>query len=331
MNQWFTHAQWYGSCACCVTATHRQYLTQAEVWSGLVVEVTQRLEDQLTSKQRSNMRQWSQLRSLLDSSQAQPSGSALSSQPRAARLAALARRLRDVAHALGSSAAVQWVQLWTPMQLSLAFAYNWRTRRCDLILRCFLPLLLVLAIVGVCMGVGIWELKEQARTAQASRPGSAPTPAKVNETASEWSKQPVSITVDPKRSEFESCKAQTLRASATQPCMLQLYWSLSYYAALRRVTAEQVNKGGMAAVAAAGIVTALLAGIVAGVTNCKQISDSIVQGRSFLQLKDHSDKLGYQHAVSDNFADTEAAAGCIACKARLQITGTFVNDPRLPG
>lgn len=55
--------------------------------------------------------------------------------------------------------------------------------------------------------------------------------------------------------------------------------------------------GGVAAVAAVGIITSLFAGIVAGVTNCKHVSDTIVQGGSFLQLKDHSDKLGYQHAV----------------------------------
>jgi hypothetical protein len=59
----------------------------------------------------------------------------------------------------------------------------------------------------------------------------------------------------------------------------------------------QVHKGGVAAVAVVGVVTAFFAGIVAGNTNCKQISDGMVEGYSYMQFKDHSDKNGYQHAV----------------------------------
>lgn len=97
------------------------------MWSGLVVEVTQRLEDKLGSKQRRLMRHW-------------------------------------------------WVVspwawlclLLTPMRLLAGAAYNWRTRRLQLLLRCLLPLLLVLAVVAVCMGVGIRELKVQAYNAMLS-------------------------------------------------------------------------------------------------------------------------------------------------------------------
>lgn len=60
----------------------------------------------------------------------------------------------------------------------------------------------------------------------------------------------------------------------------------------------QVNKSAVAAVAAAGVLTALLAAVVAAATNCKQISDTLVEGRAHLRFKDHSDKIGYQHAVS---------------------------------
>lgn len=57
--------------------------------------------------------------------------------------------------------------LLVPMRLLAAFAYNWKTRRPDVILRCFLPVLLVLAVVGVCMGVGIWQLQQKASNATA--------------------------------------------------------------------------------------------------------------------------------------------------------------------
>jgi hypothetical protein len=53
----------------------------------------------------------------------------------------------------------------------------------------------------------------------------------------------------------------------------------------------------VAAVAVVGAVTALFAGIIAGITNCKQISDGMVEGYSYMQFKDHTDKIGYQHAV----------------------------------
>jgi len=128
-----------------VAATCRQYLTQTEVWSGLVVEVTQRLEEKLTFTQRSHMRQWF------------------------------------------GSRALDWVQLWCkPMRMCLAFSYNWRTRRGDLIMRCFLPLLVALVLVGVGMGVGIWELTKQSKG-----PPRSQTPAKAGSKDSLWSEQPV--------------------------------------------------------------------------------------------------------------------------------------------
>jgi hypothetical protein len=118
----------------------RQYLAQAEVWSGLVVEITQRLEDKLSYKQRRAMQTWF--------------------TPRSAPWAYL--RL-----------------CCTPMQLCTAFAYNWQTRRCGVLLRCVLPLLLVLAIVVVCTVVGIWEINAQhdRRVAAAAADAAGSTPA----------------------------------------------------------------------------------------------------------------------------------------------------------
>jgi hypothetical protein len=54
----------------------------------------------------------------------------------------------------------------------------------------------------------------------------------------------------------------------------------------------------MAAVLVAGTITGLLAALVAGLTHCKSISDSMVESGSFLKFKDHKDKIGYQHTVS---------------------------------
>jgi hypothetical protein len=55
-----------------------------------------------------------------------------------------------------------WLYLClTPMQLCTAFKYNLCTRGCQVLLRCILPLLLVLAIVAACMYAGIWELQRQ--------------------------------------------------------------------------------------------------------------------------------------------------------------------------
>lgn len=111
---------------CCSTAwLCRQYLNEEQVWSGLVFEVTQRLEEKLGLKHRCLMGQWWVGR--------------------------------------------PWRFLWlvcTDMRFCAATAYNWRTRRCDMVLRCFLPLLLVLALVGVSMGVGIWELQQQEAAAR---------------------------------------------------------------------------------------------------------------------------------------------------------------------
>jgi len=82
----------------------------------------------------------------------------------------------------------------------------------------------------------------------------------------------------------------------------------------------QVNKGAVAAVAVMGAVTGLVAGIVTGVKNCKEASDTIVEGGRSLKLRDHTGKLGYQHSVSalppcDRVADclpsTIAVRGCL--------------------
>jgi hypothetical protein len=147
----------------------RQYLTQAEVWSGLVVEITQRLEDKLSYKQRRAMQKWF----------------------------------------TPSEAPGAFLRLCcTPMQLCTAFAYNWHTRRCALLLRCILPLLLVLLIVVACTAVGIWEINaqherrvtQQAAAAAASAttatgpPASPqpPRPSPLPSNATLWSEQLVS-------------------------------------------------------------------------------------------------------------------------------------------
>jgi hypothetical protein len=59
----------------------------------------------------------------------------------------------------------------------------------------------------------------------------------------------------------------------------------------------QVNKSVVAAVAAVGVLVSLLAAIVLAATNCKQISDTLLQGRAYFKFKDHSDKIGYQNEV----------------------------------
>jgi hypothetical protein len=54
----------------------------------------------------------------------------------------------------------------------------------------------------------------------------------------------------------------------------------------------------MAGIIAAGLFVSVLAAIVAVVTNCKQISDTLVDAGSYLKFNDHGAKIGYQHAVS---------------------------------
>jgi uncharacterized membrane protein YcjF (UPF0283 family) len=140
------------------------------VWSGLVVEITQRLEDKLSYKQRRAMQKWF--------------------TPRSAPWAYL--RL-----------------CCTSMQLCTAFVYNWRTHHCALLLRCIFPLLLVLAIVVVCTVVGIWEINAQqqmrvdaqqaaaaaAIATSASAPSASPQPPRPSplpSNATLWSEQLVS-------------------------------------------------------------------------------------------------------------------------------------------
>lgn len=112
----------------------RQYLNEEQVWSGLVFEVTQRLEEKLGLKHRCLMGQWWVDRPW--------------------------RFLRLVC---------------TDMRLWAAMAYNWRTRTCDMVLRCILPLLLVLAVVAVSMGVGIWEVQKQETAAHNATMSIRPT------------------------------------------------------------------------------------------------------------------------------------------------------------
>lgn len=80
----------------------------------------------------------------------------------------------------------------------------------------------------------------------------------------------------------------------------------------------QDYQGAVVAVAVAGVVTGLLAAIVAGLTNCKQISDSIVAGRSYLQFKDHSEKVGYQHSVRVCVQTSYATSSTCHIAAMLQ-------------
>lgn len=133
---------------CVLLACYRQYLNEEQVWSGLVVEVTQRLEEKLGHKQRRLMRGW-------------------------------------------------WIispwdflrLLLVPMRLLAGLAYNWKARRTDVVLRCILPSVLVLLVVGACMGFGIWELQQQAK----AKAGSAVAVKLDPNTASE--ELPVSVSI----------------------------------------------------------------------------------------------------------------------------------------
>ena len=60
----------------------------------------------------------------------------------------------------------------------------------------------------------------------------------------------------------------------------------------------QSYKAAMAGIVAAGLLVSLLAVIVGTITNCKQISDTLIEGRTYVRFKDHTNKIGYQHAVS---------------------------------
>lgn len=241
----------------------RQYLNEEQVWSGLVVEVTQRLEEKLGSKQRRLMRYW-------------------------------------------------WVVspwawlclLLTPMRLLAGMAYNWKTRRLQLLLRCLLPLLLVLAVVAVCMGVGIRELQVQAHEAMlANGTTNSPANSTANGTANgtaagamlSQDKLPVSTT----------CNKKTTAIAIGRHC------SMLTLPLLHTCFMLQVNKSAVAAVAAAGVLTGLLAAVVAAATNCKQISDTLVEGRTHLHFKDHSDKIGYQHAVRVSHWCMQSLLSCI--------------------
>lgn len=59
----------------------------------------------------------------------------------------------------------------------------------------------------------------------------------------------------------------------------------------------QDYKGAMAAVLVMGIVGGLFAALVAGLKHCKDVSDSIESGRSYMRFRRHKDKLGYQAQV----------------------------------
>ena len=114
-----------------------QYLNEEQVWGGLVVEVTQRLEEKLGTQQRRLMRGWWVL--------VDP---------------------------------WRWLQLLlTPMRMCTAFAYNLKVRRWEVMLRCILPLLLVLAAVATGVGIGIQELGALGQGAvKSTSPSPSPSP-----------------------------------------------------------------------------------------------------------------------------------------------------------
>jgi hypothetical protein len=86
----------------------------------------------------------------------------------------------------------------------------------------------------------------------------------------------------------------------------------------------------VAAVAVVGVVSALFAGIVAGITNCKQISDGMVEGTSYMRFKDHTDKIGYQHAVGESCFGTGQLC-CVSehaavCSRNMYPANKMVSD-----
>lgn len=68
----------------------------------------------------------------------------------------------------------------------------------------------------------------------------------------------------------------------------------------------------MVGIVAAGVLTATLAVVVAVMTNCKQISDTLVDGVGYINFKDNGDKIGYQHAVRCNWLTLAGLrSGCL--------------------
>lgn len=87
------------------------------------------------------------------------------------------------------------------------------------------------------------------------------------------------------------------------PKLMRYVQSLSaHYGLLTCLAAPQCCsqpcKGAMAGITIAGVFVSILAAIIAVLTNCKQISDTLVDARSYLKFNDHGAKIGYQHAVS---------------------------------
>lgn len=68
--------------------------------------------------------------------------------------------------------------------------------------------------------------------------------------------------------------------------------SLGYCSYLQNLQAARI-----AAVAVSGSIVALLTVFATAAANLKQISDLMMDCKSFIKFKDHGDKIGYQHAV----------------------------------
>lgn len=100
---------------------NRQYLNESEVWGGLVVEVTKSLEKSLGGGNRSMLRGWFH-------PWLWPSS---------------------------------WLLLSKPMRQWAAVRYNLRTRKLELLLRCVLPVLATLVVVGVLAWVGVAQIQRR--------------------------------------------------------------------------------------------------------------------------------------------------------------------------
>lgn len=225
-----------------------------------------------------------------------------------------------------------------PMKLCAACTYNCKTRGWQVVLRCLLPLLLVLALIGVGMGVGIWELLDIEKRKQDGAPSPSPAPrlnttgAAANTSESAWAKKPVRALFCA-LSEGMLCST-CLKLSAMPP-------KLSARSALREqfpgrwllplplpLPSLQVNKGAVAAVAVMGVVTSLFAMLVGGLKHCKDISDSIESGASYVGFKDHRDKLGYQSQVRPHKVETPSLQnGCRSSKCARDCRTTLSMLP----
>jgi hypothetical protein len=89
----------------------------------------------------------------------------------------------------------------------------------------------------------------------------------------------------------------------------------------------QSYKGAVAGIAAAGLFVSILAAMVAVLTNCKQISDTLVDARSYFNFTDHGAKIGYQHAVSPCDLRPADLPICFKGDFKLRISAKTVPYP----